>query len=75
MPAKTAVRKRGRPIKEDKIQTVQIPLLLDEEILQAIEDYRFATRASTRMEALRSLIRLGLETHKRGDKGARRGQR
>ena len=44
---------------------VQFPhrrlLLLDDELMQGIDDYRFANRIKTEAEAMRALLRLGLK--------------
>lgn len=38
----------------------QVLLTLDEELLKRIEDYRYENRIPTRSEAIRSLIKKGL---------------
>ena len=44
----------------------QVLLTLDEELLKRIEDFRFENRINTRSEAIRVLIRKGLETKEKG---------
>jgi metal-responsive CopG/Arc/MetJ family transcriptional regulator len=39
----------------------QVLLTLDDELLERIEDYRYGNRIPTRSEAIRSLIKIGLE--------------
>jgi len=49
---------------EDKVatgDTVRVHLILDAEEVKAIDDYGFAQRIRTRSEAMRRLIRKGLE--------------
>ncbi|SHI55540.1 hypothetical protein SAMN02745216_00139 [Desulfatibacillum alkenivorans DSM 16219] len=39
----------------------RILLTLDEDLLKRIDDYRFENRINTRSEAMRRLIKIGLE--------------
>jgi len=45
-------------------QKKPILLYLDDEMLQKVDDYRFKNRISSRNEALRNLIEIGLEKNK-----------
>jgi hypothetical protein len=42
-----------------KIRPVRLEVSLPETILAAVDDYRFATRAPNRAEAIRRLLKLG----------------
>ena len=42
-----------------KIRQVRLQIVLPETILAAVDDYRFATRAPNRAEAIRRLLKLG----------------
>ncbi|MDA3896773.1 MAG: ribbon-helix-helix domain-containing protein [Desulfobacteraceae bacterium] len=39
-------------------------LVIDEELLQKVDDYRFENRISSRAEAVRQLMKRGLKTSK-----------
>jgi len=43
----------------EKVRRVRLEVLLPEEIVEAIDDYRFATRAPSRAEAVRQLLKIG----------------
>ncbi|MEQ9811359.1 MAG: hypothetical protein RLO50_01150 [Azospirillaceae bacterium] len=43
-------------------RTEKLQLMLNEEELQIIEDWRFDNRMPSRAEAIRALVRRGLET-------------
>ena len=42
----------------------RLQVMLTDDELSAINDYQFDTRLASRAEAVRELIRLGLETHR-----------
>ena len=42
-----------------KIRQVRLQIVLPETILAAVDDYRFATRAPNRAEAIRRLLKIG----------------
>jgi len=42
----------------------QILIVLDEDLLKLVEDYRYGRRIPNRSQAIRELIREGLETYK-----------
>lgn len=49
-------------------QKPRYTITVTEEMLKAIDDFRFANRYPTRTEATNELIRLGLEAIKKGAK-------
>jgi len=51
----------------DKINK-RLPLLLTEAELKAVEEWRFANKISSRNEAVRMLIKLGLKAAEKGEK-------
>ena len=55
------VRDMNRPITGTEKKTVRIHIALEPAELAAIDDYRFQARESSRSEAIRALIALGLK--------------
>jgi metal-responsive CopG/Arc/MetJ family transcriptional regulator len=49
-----------------------IHIFIEQALIEEIEDYRFRHRFPTRVEAIRALLRLGLETDKKGKGSANR---
>lgn len=43
------------------LKTERIPVMFEKPLVSAIDDFMFATRTRTRAEAIRCLIRAGLE--------------
>ena len=50
-----------------KPRLVRIQVSLSEAILEAIDDYRFATRKANRSEAVRQLLKIGKAARPPGD--------
>lgn len=55
----------------DTSERQYINVLIDSEMLKQIEDYRFENRLPSRTEAIRALVRLGLEKKTSPKKTAR----
>ena len=51
------------------LKTERIPIMFDRELVERIDDYSFAARIRTRSEAVRHLIREGLEKVTENEKG------
>jgi len=49
----------------DKTKNTQVLVTFPNELLEKVEDYRFENRIENRSEAIRELIRKGLENTKR----------
>lgn len=47
---------------DDEPKDVRLPVMVTRSEAEAIDEWRFANRVPTRAEAIRRLIRLGLET-------------
>jgi hypothetical protein len=47
---------------------VRLPLMVTRSEAEAIDDWRFQNRVATRAEAIRRLIKLGLEAASKGSK-------
>jgi hypothetical protein len=47
---------------EKEPKDVRLPIMVTQQEAAAIDDWRFANRVSTRAEAIRQLIALGLKT-------------
>jgi hypothetical protein len=65
MPTLTATTKSKEPPADEEPQPnkkMLQHLYLDADLIEKLEDYRFANRMNTRSEAIRRLLRLGLET-------------
>ena len=50
------------PDTPDKQEQVRVHVIFDADEVQAIDDYSFKARIRTRSEAIRTLIKKGLET-------------
>ncbi len=48
--------------------TVAINLTIEKELLDLVEDYRFRARHSTRINAIKALLRAGLAAEKKAKK-------
>jgi Ribbon-helix-helix protein, copG family len=57
------VAEKGKGMAKDdqskKVRQVRLQVSLPEEIVKGIDDYRFATRAPNRSEAVRQLLKVG----------------
>jgi metal-responsive CopG/Arc/MetJ family transcriptional regulator len=54
---------------------ISLNLILDEELLKQIEDYRFSRRLPSRLEAIRELLRKGLGAQAGPSKGKAEGSK
>jgi hypothetical protein len=55
----------SRGVKLKKARRVRFDITVSSDTLEAIDDYRFATRAPNRVEAVRRLLRAGLTAQPR----------
>jgi metal-responsive CopG/Arc/MetJ family transcriptional regulator len=46
-----------------KVRRTRFDIMVSDDTLAAIDDYRFATRAPNRVEAVRRLLKAGLQDH------------
>lgn len=58
-PRRNRAKGRGNAM-EATNQVVAVHLLIDRELLTRVEDYRFAHRIASRLEAIRELLQKGL---------------
>lgn len=64
----SASKKKEATLHESRNDMTQLCVHLDPEILAEIEDFRFTNRCSSRVEAIRTLIREGLNAMKKNPK-------
>src|SRR4051794_38188527 len=56
----------GAAMPKDELRDRRVPVMLNDQEFAAIDDYRFRNRIETRSEALRELVRRGLEASSGG---------